>query len=84
MSDVKPYQPIDCNFYDRLEAWSVKREVVNIKLFDSDEIVTGLIKDLYIKEKVEYLILDIGTEVRLDKIKSVNGIPLENGCGLNG
>ena len=78
MTGDRPYVPIDCNYYDRLEAWSVKREVVKIKLANDLSCQIGKIDDLYIKDKVEYLILDSLVEIRLDEIESVNGIFLEH------
>ncbi len=80
MDKKSNYKPIDCNFYDRLEAWSVRKVEVNICLTDTDSLTTGVIQDLYIKEKAEFLLLNTGQEIRLDKIASVNGIPLDETC----
>ena len=76
------YIPIDCNFYDRLEAWSTRQEKVTIELLDEQEESVGVIKDLYIKDKVEFLLLDSGIEIRLDRIASVNNIPLSGACDV--
>ena len=75
------YTPIDCNFYDRLEAWSTLREKVTIRVHE-EEVFTGVIKNLFIKDKIEFLLLDSGIEIRLDLIVSVNEIPLDGSCEL--
>ncbi|MEQ9426363.1 MAG: Rho-binding antiterminator [Cyclobacteriaceae bacterium] len=72
----EPYTPIDCNFYDRLEAWATKKAIVKIDT-TTNGVLTGIIQDLYIDKKVEYLKLSTGDALRLDGIKSVNGIPLD-------
>lgn len=82
MSEIKPYIPIDCNFYDRLEAWSVRHESVSIQLIGEKREIVGHIKDLYIRDKVEFLLLNTGMEIRLDRISSVNNIPLEVSCDI--
>lgn len=82
MIQESDYTPIDCNFYDRLEAWSVQKELVNIQLTDDDKPVQGLIIDLYIRNKVEFLKLDSEIEIRLDRIASVNDILLNGSCRI--
>lgn len=65
------YVPIDCNFYDRLEAAAVKREKKIFEfqgLADKPQLVEGIIVDLFIVDHVEYLRLDTGKEIRLDRI----------------
>ena len=82
------YIPIDCNFYDRLEAWAVRREIVTIIYTSSEggetQSIQGVIVDLYSKEKAEFLRLNTGETIRLDALQSVNNIPLpsESSCNL--
>lgn len=74
------YTPISCSFYDRLEAWAVRRERVEIQFRsqenDAVQHVTGIIADLFSKDKAEYLIVSTGEKIRLDWLISVNNIPL--------
>ncbi len=74
------YIPISCSFYDRLEAWAVRREKVSICFRDiennAEQIVEGVIVDLFSKEQVEYLQIETGEKIRLDYLISVNNIPL--------
>ena len=72
---MKEYHPISCDFYDELEAFSILKKEVEI--FYEDEsgksISTfGRIKDLYAKDKTEYLLLDTGIEIRLDTLIRVD------------
>lgn len=68
MSD---YHPIDCSFYDRLEAAAVQKKFCHLE-YSSDlgEILQagGVIKDLYIREGAEFLKLSTGPEIRLDRL----------------
>jgi len=79
----QPYQPIDCNYYDRLEAWATLRTVCRILYRDEDEQqqeVSAIIEDVYTALKVEYMRLDNGLVIRLDKLVAVNDIPLPDHC----
>lgn len=74
------YTPIDCGFYDLLEAVAVKKTVNEITLSadgSTTRIVKAAVRDLFSRDGVEYAILagaDDSTEtIRLDEIVSVNG-----------
>jgi len=79
----QPYQPIDCNYYDRLEAWATLRTVCRILYRDENEQqkeVSAIIEDVYTALKVEYMRLDNGLVIRLDKLVAVNDIPEPDHC----
>jgi Rho-binding antiterminator len=79
------YQPIDCNFYDILEANAVLRKQVAIVFLNEVEekqTIQAIIKDLYIKNKAEYMKLTNGQEIRLDKLIMVDGNELNGSCGI--
>lgn len=64
------YDPIDCSLYDRYEAWATRRSTVRIvhrKVSEHQESI-GRIVDLFIEEKAEWLRLENGTRIRLDRI----------------
>ncbi len=70
------YILISCDFHDRLEAWATLRQTCHILYRDvAHELieVKGLIVDVYAADKADFLKLDNGTVIRLDKILSVNG-----------
>ncbi|MFT4971223.1 MAG: Rho-binding antiterminator [Paraglaciecola sp.] len=77
------YQPISCDFYDELELLAMRKTVAKIvirKEEDGVEEISNVIKTLYTKNKEEFLVLENGNEIRLDKLVSVNGIALKNYC----
>jgi Rho-binding antiterminator len=80
---MKPYQPISCTFYDELEALATLRKSCLIKYRNDAGTETqtqALIKDFFIKDKVEYLKLDNGQHIRLDYLIEVDGKALKNYC----
>jgi transcriptional antiterminator Rof (Rho-off) len=74
MEQDEAYRPIACDFHDRLEAFATLRRRVRLTLKDGDAAgegasVEGLIADIYTREdKREFLRLDSGAEIRLDRI----------------
>ena len=86
MKKTTVYQPISCNLYDYLEQAATRRHTVRLELDEGGEmrLVEGIILDLFVKDKVEYLRLDIGKEIRLDHINTFNGIAFDqDGCQTN-
>lgn len=77
------YQPINCDFYDELEARATLRRHCRIEFRDATgqvQTTEAVIKDLYIRSKVEYMLLSTGLEIRLDRLVSVDGKPLPEAC----
>jgi Rho-binding antiterminator len=73
---VDEYVLVSCDFQDHLEAWSTLRQNCQIIYRDADNKqieVQGRIVDIYAADKADFLKLDDGTVIRLDKIVSVNG-----------
>ena len=84
MQDKPAYTPINCSYYDELEALATLKkptQIVYRPSGDSDqETIQGVIKTFIIKEKIEYLQLTDGQEIRLDWLIEVDGKPLPNAC----
>jgi transcriptional antiterminator Rof (Rho-off) len=83
MGEDLGYQPVACDFHDQLEAFAVTRRRVrishapdNLPEKDLPEIRhEGLIKDIYTTDrKEEFLLMEDGTAIRLDRIKAVETI----------
>jgi len=77
-----PYLPIDCSYYDRLEAWSTLGE--NCSIIWSDQyrinyLIDSKIFDLVLRDGVEYLVAANDLYIRLDYLISVNNIPVPRG-----
>lgn len=81
------YRPIACDFHDDLEAYAVSRRRVRIlhAAADAPEPVNGAPEALLRSEgrildiatnaqKEEFLSLDDGTAIRLDRIRTVEGL----------
>jgi Rho-binding antiterminator len=80
---MQDYQPISCSFYNRLEQLAISKMPVPLVYRDDEELCSlpqAIIEDVFMREKVEYLRLSNGTEIRLDRLFSVNGIPLRRHC----
>lgn len=76
------YQPISCAYYDQLEALAVQKKKNTVQYTDTDGNKSTLhdvvITDFYVDNKVEYMKLDDGHDIRLDNIIAVNGIPMQS------
>ncbi|PHI20507.1 hypothetical protein CEQ90_07075 [Lewinellaceae bacterium SD302] len=71
------YTPIDCNYYDRLEAHATLRQRIRIDYRNEQGEATALedalIVDLQTRNSEEFMILESGHEIRLDKLIAVDG-----------
>lgn len=76
---TNPYQLISCSFYDELEALATLHRTCTIsyrtETGESASVESSII-DLFITNKSEFLKLQNGTQIRLDHLISVNGIPV--------
>jgi Rho-binding antiterminator len=72
----KNYRPVSCAFYDELTLLSMRRKNTYIEFASGSgaiEKVLAIISDIYTSEKAEYLLLDTGLSIRIDKIQSIDG-----------
>ncbi len=84
---MSTYIPINCSYYDELEAIATLRKVVTIHFRDQagiDRQVNAKITNLFTKEKEEFMVLDNGLQIRLDQLISADGkaVPRDNHCQL--
>jgi Rho-binding antiterminator len=73
---VDKYVLVDCGFHDELEALATLRQpcrIVYRNAADKSVEIEGLIVDVYAANKADFLKMNDGTEIRLDKIVAVNG-----------
>ena len=75
MTTNEKYIPINCNYYDELELFALRKTNCKIVLLGEkeEETIQGLIQNLYTRKGEEFMLLNDGKEIRLDKIISVNG-----------
>lgn len=73
-----PYTPIDCNYYDHLEAAATQRRRVELQYFNDLRqlcLGSGVIETLFIRDKVEFMRLKSGEEIRLDHLIRLDDKP---------
>ena len=74
----RPYHPISCSYYDRLESLATRRQRCEVAYYSDalqeNQTILGYIIDLYSKNQEEFMVMDTGLVVRLDHLVSVNGI----------
>jgi Rho-binding antiterminator len=73
------YHPISCSFHDLLEAHATSGKPVQIRFRDAtgaEQACNAIIKDLFARDGVEYLLMSTGDTLRLDEIIEVNGARL--------
>ena len=79
----KKYIPISCDFYDELELWALRKtncKIVYLNGTNEHQTIEGVIENLFAKEKVEFMLLENGFQLRLDQLVSVNDKMLPNVC----
>lgn len=73
------YILVDCGFHDELEALATLRQQCQIiyrnQANEKVEVETRIV-DVYALNKADFIRLKDGTEIRLDRIESVNGKPI--------
>ncbi len=73
------YRLVSCDFHDELEALATLRQECQIVYRNTaDEVVEvqDRIVDVYAANKADFIKLKNGTEIRLDRLVSVNGKPM--------
>lgn len=80
------YHPIACSLHDELEALATQRRECRITFRgenENPETVSGVIIDIFARAQEEFLRLDNGRLIRLDKIFSVNEKQFSVSCDQN-
>ena len=75
---MKNYQPIDCNLYDYIEHFATLRQVVRINyesVHGTSIVLLARITDTHTTtQKEEFLLLDNGSSIRLDRLIQLDQI----------
>ncbi len=74
------YHPISCDFHDLLEIHATSRKPVPIVYRDdagNAATVSAVITDVFARSGADYLSLDSGDTLRLDRLIEVDGVKLE-------
>lgn len=74
------YEPIDCSLHDRIEEAASLGRIVNI-VYDAEDGVAEIddrITDCFVRDGAEYMTTAGGLSVRLDRLRSVDGVSFRN------
>ncbi len=84
MTNNNSYQPVDCNFHDRLLHFATFREWVKVvALLEGEERkFEARIKDVSTKDGAEFIYFDDGQSFRLDELVEVNGFLPNGSCRI--
>ena len=85
MTGFQKYVPISCSFFDRLQHWSTRKEIVEIIFIDNKlntNTISTRILDLFTKNSEEFIVLESGEKFRLDQLISVNGLMVSS-CAVD-
>ena len=81
----KKYVPIDCNFYDEIEILAMRKSkstVVYLSEKDEQTTIEGVIKNVFAKNKEEFLEMESGLIFRLDRLISLDGKEVPGACKI--
>ncbi|MFT6320741.1 MAG: Rho-binding antiterminator [Granulosicoccus sp.] len=81
----KKYVPIDCNFYDEIEILAMRKSkstVVYLSEKDEQTTIEGVIKNVFAKNKEEFLEMESGLIFRLDRLISLDGKVVPGACKI--
>ena len=72
---MSTYIPINCSYYDELEAAATQAKIVKLIYRDQsgEKQLDIRIVNLYTKNKEEFMVLENGLEIRLDHLLSIDG-----------
>jgi Rho-binding antiterminator len=76
------YLPINCSFYDRLEAAATLKQTVTLRYKEgsAERIEEGIIVDLFIRDGAEYLQTERGFTLRLDDLVALDEWEVPPSC----
>lgn len=79
----KKYSPISCDFYDKIELLALRKSTCKVifrNANDEEEMIEGVINNVFAKNKKEFLDMGGDIKIRLDRLVSINGMPLPDAC----
>ena len=78
------YNPIACHVYDELESLAVRGAFCRIQFVSAGEVesVESRIFDVFSRNKEEFIKIEDGREIRLDRLRSIDGKLIDGTCSL--
>ena len=81
----KKYAPINCDFYDEIEIRAMRKSkttVIYLSEKGEQTTIESVIKNVFAKNKEEFLEMESGLVFRLDRLISLDGKVVPNSCGI--
>ncbi len=81
----KKYAPINCDFYDEIEIRAMRKSETKVVYLSENEeqtTIEGVIKNVYAKNKEEFLEMESGLVFRLDRLISLDGKVVPDSCEI--
>ena len=75
-TEPSPYIPISCELHDRLEDLATLRKPADIRYPDDagvEQLCNAVITDVYARQGADYMALNSGVTVRLDRLLEADG-----------
>lgn len=72
----QPYTPISCDYHSELEWLALQRKPCHISYLAADGTQShchSIIRDIITRDAQEFIVLDDGSQIRLDALISVDG-----------
>ena len=79
----KKYIPINCDFYDEIELRALRGSVCMVVFRTEDgkeKTIEGVIKNVFAKNKEEFMEMKSGELIRLDQLISIDGKKVPDAC----
>jgi Rho-binding antiterminator len=76
------YQPVACSFYDELGLRMMRGRPCTLIIDEAGDLQTieAVIQDVYSEGNAEYVRLDDGRSIRLDRIQRVDDVARPDAC----
>ncbi len=79
------YKPIDCNLYDEVVLLIMRKQKIKIDYQNEageDLKAETTLKDVFARDGEEFILLENGEVIRLDRLVKIDGQEFEGYCGI--
>jgi transcriptional antiterminator Rof (Rho-off) len=82
MSNSDAYEPVACSFYDELGLRMMRERPCTLVVDEGEqaETIEAVLADVFTEGGAEYVRLDDGRRIRLDRIRRVDDVPRPDAC----
>ena len=82
MSNSDAYEPVACSFYDELGLRMMRERPCTLVVDEGEqtEMIEAVLADVFTEGGTEYVRLDDGRRIRLDRIRRVDDVSRPDAC----